>query len=71
LVGPSRKHFLAAQYPEAGGDRDRATALFCAEAAAAGARILRVHALAFRGGGLLECIGVGGNAPPANERRTP
>lgn len=46
LVGPSRKHFLAAQYPEARGDRDRATALFCAEAAAAGARILRVHAVA-------------------------
>ena len=45
LVGPSRKHFLAAQYPEARGDRDRATALFCAEAVAAGARILRVHAV--------------------------
>ena len=49
LVGPSRKHFLAAQYPEADGDRDRATALFCAEAVRAGARILRVHAVAALG----------------------
>lgn len=44
LVGPSRKHFLAAMYPEAHGDSDRATALFCSAAVAAGARILRVHA---------------------------
>ena len=44
LVGPSRKHFLAAMYPESGGDADAATALFCAEAFAAGARIARVHA---------------------------
>ena len=44
LVGPSRKHFLAGMYPEARGDRDAATALFCAEAVRAGASILRVHA---------------------------
>ena len=46
LVGPSRKHFLCAQYPEAAGDPDRATALFCAEAVRAGAALLRVHDVA-------------------------
>ena len=46
LVGPSRKHFLAEQFPEAAGDPDRATALFCAEAVRLGASALRVHDVA-------------------------
>ncbi|MBR1837831.1 MAG: dihydropteroate synthase, partial [Kiritimatiellae bacterium] len=45
LVGPSRKHFVAALYPASGGDRDAATAAFCEDAAALGARIFRCHAV--------------------------
>lgn len=46
LIGPSRKHFLLAQYPEAGDDIDEATRLFCEEAANQGAQIFRVHDVA-------------------------
>lgn len=43
LAGGSRKHFLAAAYPGAGGGPDAASALFHAACADAGAAILRVH----------------------------
>ena len=46
LIGPSRKHFLLAQYPEANGDPDAATRLFCEEAAKQGAQIFRIHDVA-------------------------
>lgn len=46
LIGPSRKHFLLAQYPEANGDPDTATRLFCEEASKQGAQIFRVHDVA-------------------------
>lgn len=45
LIGPSRKHFLLAQYPEAQGDADDATARFCRDAVAQGAQLCRVHAV--------------------------
>lgn len=43
LVGPSRKRFLGAVTGREVGDRDRATAAFCALAYARGARLFRVH----------------------------
>jgi len=43
LVGPSRKRFLGAMTGREVGDRDRATAAFCALAYARGARLFRVH----------------------------
>lgn len=43
LVGPSRKRFLGAVTGREVGDRDRATAAFCALAHARGARLFRVH----------------------------
>lgn len=46
LAGASRKHFVCAAFPEAGGDRDRATVLFHAACVRAGAAILRVHDVA-------------------------
>ena len=46
LAGASRKHFVCGAFPEAGGDRDRATVLFHAACARAGAAILRVHDVA-------------------------
>ena len=46
LIGPSRKHFLLAQYPEANGDPDAATRLFCEEASKQGAQIFRIHDVA-------------------------
>ena len=46
LAAASRKHFVRAAFPEAGGDRDRATVLFHAACARAGAAILRVHDVA-------------------------
>ena len=46
LAGASRKHFVCAAFPEAAGDRDRATVLFHAACVRAGAAILRVHDVA-------------------------
>ena len=46
LAGASRKHFVCGAFPEAGGDRDRATLLFHAACARAGVAILRVHDVA-------------------------
>lgn len=43
LAGASRKHFVAAAFPEAGGDREAATVLFHAACVRAGAAVLRVH----------------------------
>ncbi|HEX5005135.1 MAG TPA: dihydropteroate synthase [Gemmatimonadales bacterium] len=43
LVGPSRKRFLGAIAGREVGDRDRATAGFCAMMYARGARLFRVH----------------------------
>ncbi len=46
LAGASRKHFVCAAVPEAGGDRERATVLFHAACVRAGAAVLRVHDVA-------------------------